>query len=381
MKYLNRLLIIVSILFVIGCSEVETPILHLAPLQPPSALTLKEGYYSITLKWRNATDNRVSSIKIYRGTSKENIKLYASVPNITDTTYIDLHAGIRRHMFYTISYDFSDGSPSKFSDTLAAKPKEPENFDEPNKGEVGGIHYAWWGFASRTFKSLTHIFTIHDAPSNSDGLFYQFYQGYINDDIGFYYGIQTHVSKPGGAKKGLIFSRWGTGDKSKLALAEEGFGYTADSDGPNMPGDFISARANYEWGEGTYQTTLNMDSTTVKGDWYSLVIKKLPNGEDVYMGSIAFEKGGISSGIKSGGGTWTELYSSRWGEIPSWHISIDKVLANGKESALTVRTHYNNNGVVSGFSNTYTTGVGDVHFIMGPKVVRYHKDLLPYGKQ
>jgi hypothetical protein len=50
------------------------------------------------------------------------------------------------------------------------------------------------------------------------------------------------------------------------------------------------------------------------------------------MGSLRFEKSSKSSGIKSGFGSWTEIYSKGNpinSPIPDWNISIDKVLADG----------------------------------------------------
>src|SRR3989344_4353507 len=77
-------------------------------------------------------------------------------------------------------------------------------------GEIGGLHYLWWDFGFSKFKNMEFNITIHNEPTNKDGLYFQMYQGFINN-TGFYFGLQTDVFKPnvGSTGKGLIFSRWG----------------------------------------------------------------------------------------------------------------------------------------------------------------------------
>lgn len=370
----KNVLPLVALLSTLGCVEVQ-PTNEVPPPDAPvliSApnLSIKDGYYSLELNWESQNVSQISGVKIYRGDSKATLKEYATISNTSK--YLDTLVGVRDTLFYTIAYQLSNGKLSTFSDTLSKLPKEPINNSPSPGGEIGGIHYAWWEFTSKSFKTLTNVFTVHDEPSNGDGIYYTMYQGEINN-IGFYFGIQTHVTNPNGNhKKGLIFSRWGTRDKNNYQVAPGGWGESA-----GYEGDFIGVRKNYEWTPGTYKTVLKQDSTINGKDWYSVTIQRLPNGSKVWIGSIAFEQSSSTSpgsnGIKSGGVNWTEIY---WKEkagspAPSWHVSMDEVIANQNERPVSAEVLYAETKFTT-ISNTFTRG-RDVHFIMGPKVKRFHK--------
>ena len=228
-----------------------------------------------------------------------------------------------------------------------------------------GIHYAYQHFNQSTFESVKHTFTIHQEPSNNGRLYYQFYQGKLNDTIGFYYGIQTDVyspQSPAWRGRGLIFSRWNTRDTNNYLIAENGWGQSA-----GYEGDFIGVRNSYNWGVGTYEVALKKDSVDNVGDWYSLKIKNILESEQTYIGSIRFESSSVSSGIKSGGIVWTELYSNASdGAIPDWHVSVDDITIDGQFKPNRIDTNYNE--TFKDFANIYTTNKNDIHFLVGPKV-------------
>jgi hypothetical protein len=252
-------------------------------------------------------------------------------------------------------------------------PPTLKNTGTPINGEVGGINYAYWHFSNTTFTKIVHTFTIHNEPKNidsltndglyyhNDGIYYQFYQGILNDTIGFYYGIQTNVR---GWGRGIIFSRWKTNDTLNYKLPNGGWGDASDESG-----DYVGIRFPYNWGVGTYSIELRKDSSTIKGDWYGLWITNNSNKKITYCGSMRFETSSKSFGIKDGGITWTELYykANINTPLPKWHVSVDEVLADNKPP-LHVSIDYNKNRFV-GFSNIYTTNKKDVHFSMGPDVV------------
>jgi hypothetical protein len=54
--------------------------------------------------------------------------------------------------------------------------------------------------------------------------------------------------------------------------------------------------------------------------------------------------------------------------MPKWHVSVDEALADNKP-AQHVSVGYNPNKFI-GFTNIYTTNKKDVHFSMGPDVIR-----------
>jgi len=331
-----------------------------------------ETYYSITLSWDENDSEHISSVNIYKGINEDELQLFESVePNTY--TFKDNEVSVRIEYFYKISYQYGDYEHDKTS-IKSLFPFEPENnlIAPTNFPMPRGIHYAYQYFDKNTFESVKHRFTIHQEPSNNGKLYYQFYNGRINDTIGFYYGIQTDVYSPispYNRGRGLIFSRWKTRDIENYSLAPNGWGQSA-----GYEGDFIGVRNSYNWEVGTYETELKKDSTDNIGDWYSLKIRNVLENEQTYIGSIRFELSSVSSGIKSGGSLWTELYSNAAdGTIPDWHVSVDDISIDDNEKPNRIYTTYNE--TFEGFSNIYTTNKNDVHFLVGPKV----KKITPGG--
>lgn len=339
----------------------------------PDNLKLASGFYAITLSWNNPNNNSIKKVRIYRDTISSGQTLYREI-NFS-TSFKDELVSLYKTYYYRISFLNEAGEESMKSSEVNGKPTEPVNTNTPINGEIGGINYVYWNFSRQSFFRLTHKFTIFDEPRNQDGsinkdgLYYQFYQGLINDTIGFYYGIQTSVMKPNGDnRKGIIFSRWKTRDTSNYKLAPGGWGQSA-----GYEGDFIGVRINYEWKAGTYNIEIRKDSTDNKGDWYSLWISKEKETQSTNVGSIRFERSTISSGIKNGGITWTELYfkNDKNTPLPKWHVSIDDIRADSIRPNKATSAY--NDKTFIGFSNIFTTNNQDVHFYMGPKVATHRQ--------
>ena len=377
---MKRLFFALGILFLFACNKTEvqnTPIAS-TPKAPSSPTGIKStpGFYSITLSWDNPNNQNIKTCKIYRDTSINPSKLYKEIPY--STQFKDDLVSLTKKYYYKISFTDNNNLESNLSAEVNSIAQEPVNTNQPINGEIGGIDYAFWNFGTPVFTKVSHTFTIYNEPTNADGsinkdgLYYQFYQGIINDTIGFYYGIQTSVWNPNGInKKGIIFSRWKTRDVLNYKIANGGWGQSA-----GYEGDFIGVRINYEWGIGTYTIEVKKDSSDNKGDWYGLWITNTSNKQNTYCGSIRFETSSKSSGIKSSGITWSELYfkADKNTTLPNWHVSVDEVLADNK-APINVTSDYNKNTFV-GFSNIFTTNNKDVHFLMGPKVLTYK----PAGK-
>ena len=337
-------------------------------IETPLGFKIEKQEYSLKLEWDYNTDSRIDSVIIYKGKSLDALYPFKSLAN-TQPLFEDNLVGVRERYFYKVA--FKDGENlTSFSEVQSEIPIEPINTNTPIKNEIGGIHYAYWDFTKPTLEKISHKFTIHEEPTNEDGsfngdgLYYQFYQGILNDTIGFYYGIQTRLYRSGvGYKKGLIFSRWKTRDTTNYSNSSNSW-----SESAGYEGDFIGLREHYEWEVGSYETVIEKDSTDTVGDWYSLKIKNLQNDMIEYIGSLRFETSSKSSGIKSGGITWSELY----GKVsdtpaPNWHVSVDEVIADDYLKPFRVYTTYSDNKFL-GFNNIYTTNNKDVHFLMGPKV-------------
>jgi hypothetical protein len=324
-----------------------------------------ETYYSIELFWDESSNSNATSVNIYKGESAEDLVLYESIDSNLNT-FKDIEVSVRKEYFYQISFVYGDYEHDK-TEAISIETFEPENelVAPTNFPMPRGIHYAYQHFNQSTFESVKHTFTIHQEPSNNGKLYYQFYNGRINDTIGFYYGIQTDMYSPQPPTwrgRGLVFSRWNTRDINNYSIAENGFGQSA-----GYEGDFIGVRNSFNWGVGTYETEFKKDSTDNIGDWYSLKIRNILEDEQTYIGSIRFESSSISSGIKSGGSLWTELYSNASdGTIPDWHVSVDDIIIDGEFMPNRIDTYYSE--TFKDFSNIYTTNKNDIHFLVGPKV-------------
>lgn len=371
--------IVLLLIFLFSCSrdsetnfskqtESETPI----PI--PIGIKIYKGDYSLKIQWDTIKSSNIKGFRLYRDTIPNPIKQRIELKNICSFT--DKLLLLNKKYYYKVTAIDLKGNETVKSLEVSDTPQEPISILSPLNGEIGGLHYAFWEFTKPTFTKISHQFTIYneaknqDGSLNGDGLYYQFYQGVINDDIGFYYGIQTSVFNPDGSipKKGIIFSRWGTRDVQNYKIAPGGFGQSA-----GYEGDFIGVRIYYEWGIGRYNIELKLESTDAIGDWYSLFITKLSSNDTKYVGSIRFEKGIKSQGIKTGGITWSELYykNNPQTPLPNWHVSIDQVLADNLEPK-GVSIDYNFNKFV-GFTNIFTSNNKDVHFLMGSKVKRVNQ--------
>ncbi|MDE3184203.1 MAG: fibronectin type III domain-containing protein [Bacteroidota bacterium] len=325
-----KILISISalVIFMLGCSKNGTLTLNNnnlinidSSITTPTGLRGNTGYRLDTLIWNNNLGSNLIGYKIYRDTIASPSKLIATIPKGTNM-YIDTGLGIYKKYYYAVSaynaYKESPKSPvlSLITDTIKL-------------GQTGGLHYVNFDFPTNTFTNLTHTITIKNLPTNwdgtlnNDGIYLQLYNAYINDTIQFYYGFQTELN----GKKGFIFSRWSTRDLSNTQIAPGGW-----NESGGYEGNFVGVRKWYDWGRGTYTIALNLDSTDLVGDWYSVWVTNNQNNIRDYMGSLRFEKSSLGTGIKSGFGLWTELYGKNGQPntpLPNWNISIDKVTADG----------------------------------------------------
>lgn len=242
--------------------------------------------------------------------------------------------------------------------------EQQEKWGGASLGEIGGLQYVYWNFGNSNFRSLSVTIEIYNEPSFEDGLFFQMYQGEIND-VGFYFGIQTDVYRPGvgSTGRGLIFSRWGTRDLSNVRTVEGGWAQSA-----RYEGDFIGIRKNYEWGVGVYRLEIAYLDTDNEGDWYGVWIFDLDNGAEDFLGSIRFPKA-ENAGIRDGGVTWIELYYKKIQEtpLPTWHVSVINILADGELPPKSATSAYS---AIARTNVYYDNATGEVHFTMGHEVNR-----------
>lgn len=134
----------------------------------------------------------------------------------------------------------------------------------------------------------------------------------------FYFGLQSDVS---GRGKGLLFSRWGTGDLANARYSEAG-GWTESS---NIGGEFIGVRRLYDWGAGDYRARIAPDGLDSDGEWFSLWITDLGTDETTWIGSLKFPLVDGTATMKPHSSATIELYGIgpiRPIDIPQWHVSF-----------------------------------------------------------
>jgi hypothetical protein len=363
---------------VVVTPPVTTPVIIPIPITTPIGMKIAEYDYALKIQWDTIKSTNVKEYHIYRDTITNPTRLYLTTKNLC--RYTDKYVLIHKKYYYRVTTVGIDGAETDKSLEVSGVPQEPINYGIPINGEVGAMCYAIWNFKNERSKEIIHQFTIYNEPTNSDGsknndgIYFQFNDSNING-IPAYFGIQTRMFNPkkGLVGKGVIFSRWETRDTLNYKTAPGGYGQSA-----GYEGNFIGVRKPYNWTPGHYEIKLRLDSSDSIGDWYGLYITKLSsNVNNVvadYIGSIRFERKSSTQGINNGGGTWIEVYSkaSTSTPIPNWHVSIDKVLADGGESksayVFYAKDHF------YGFSNMFTTNGKDVHFLLGSKVKLVNKD-------
>ena len=324
-----------------------------------------EIYYSVDLSWDPIEDKYITGLNVYRGYNSDSLELYKTLAP-GSTSFKDIEVSIRMEYFYSISYLYDDYEHDK-TQVIGIYPFEPLNNEAPPECSAPcHIHNFSQLFDNQNFESIKHKFTIHEEPSNEARMYYSMFFGTINDSIDFYYGIQTDVLKLGTSPpwggRGLIFSRWQTRDTLNYALADDGWGQSA-----GYEGDFIGVRRSYEWTVGTYETEIKRDSSDNIGDWYSLKIRKLPENNQYYIGSIRFEFSSLSEGIKPFGTGFLEIFGNIPSkEIPNWHVSMDDISVDEYRKPSAINTIYVSEP--ESFSNIYTTNNKNFHSIMGPNV-------------
>ena len=110
--------------------------------------------------------------------------------------YLDLRTSITDQNYYKISFVDENGNQSNFSEVKSTLSSEPLNSvrSQDVTSRPMGVHYADYHFESERFTRIKQRFTIHELPTfeNGDeydgGLYWNFYQGVINDNIDFIWG-------------------------------------------------------------------------------------------------------------------------------------------------------------------------------------------------
>ncbi|CDL01015.1 conserved protein of unknown function [Magnetospirillum gryphiswaldense MSR-1 v2] len=142
---------------------------------------------------------------------------------------------------------------------------------------------------SQPFKSLTIEVEVDGdvtEPGRDKLIYIAPVYGKINGS-GFYFGMQTDVSRPGGAKRGFIFSRWGRASSEDAAPAEGGWS-AALTHAQSNEGDFAGVRVAYPWKAGRYLFRMEPTMSDGGGTWVALVVGEYDSGKVIEVGSVRF---------------------------------------------------------------------------------------------
>jgi len=337
MFLIRKIHYIIIVLLIISCSKKNTNS-TIAPLAPPSIiaplasppinLNAKVGFRLDTLSWTNNNTSAVKGYNVYRDTIPNPVKFLLHTSN---TTIIDTGLLLNRKYYYNISTFNKDSIESKKSNDLSL------TSINANTNIGGALFVGHFGFVNATAHKIQVTLTFNNMPTNWDGTPTK--DGWylttscgsnINDTVGYYFGLQTciidNMHTPPYNQPGFIFSQWGSNDVSRCIAPLGGYAQYG-----NTEGAFVTVRKNYKWGKGTYVFTFGVDSTTHKGDWYSVWLLSKTDNINTYMGSICFPFSSKKSGINPGGGMFLEHYyiQDATRPLPNWNITINQILADG----------------------------------------------------
>lgn len=188
-------------------------------------------------------------------------------------------------------------------------------------------------------------------------------------NIGFYFGLQTDVYRPGvgPSGKGVIFSRWETRDLTHARVALGGFTQSSGHEG-----DFIGVRRSYNWSAGDYRARLARYDSDARGDWYGLWITDIGQGRTTFMGALRFPRvDGKLTELYYWANSVVEIYGGQPInpiDIPEWHVSITPPLRDFEDTPTHLHAKYNTIVSPDGVHNTDISYRGDenaVHMRVG----------------
>lgn len=104
---------------------------------------------------------------------------------------------------------------------------------------------------------------------------------------GFYFGMQTDVSRPGKPIRGFLFSRWGRARSDDAEPAPGGW-HSALTHEQSREGDFVGVRLAYPWGAGRYTFRLEPIAQDNVGTWINLQIHDHQTDQRIDAGSLRF---------------------------------------------------------------------------------------------
>ncbi len=243
---------------------------------------------------------------------------------------------------------------------------------------------SWYWENTRGFDSIDFDFTIHnDVDINvlypDNGLYLMLDSSDIAG-TSYYFGLQTDVDDPRvgrGRGKGVIFSRWDTLDLANVTVAEGGWDQSSGHEG-----DFVGVRKAYHWGAGEYRARIAPDGEGDDGRWFGLWITDKATGETTWCGSLRFPYKNGKALLDTVHVSVAEIYGGPGSinsiDIPEWHITMQKPVADGGMQPTEAHISYTNwDGFSASAPNsniTYDTEDSAMHIRVGGTTERTTKE-------
>ena len=177
-----------------------------------------------------------------------------------------------------------------------------------------------WDAAIEGFRDYVVEFTIHNDVgdwSDRHTLNLILMQNSISG-AQIYVALNTDVD---GRGKGLLFSRWGTGNVNNARHSLAG-GWT-DSSGD----DFIGVRRLYDWAAGDFRLRIGPDGLDSDGEWFSAWITDLDTDKATWIGSLKFPLLDGTAKMQPRSATTIQMHGFdqiRPIDIPQWHVSLGR---------------------------------------------------------
>ncbi len=201
------------------------------------------------------------------------------------------------------------------------------------------VQWAWQEHPG--FKEVEFDFTIHnDILTNSSilGRDYGIYLILNNSSVsgtGYYFGIQVDHTKR------CIFSRWDTRDLNNVRVPENGYTESA-----GYEGDFISVRKDYSWTAGNYRARIAADGDDTEGRWFGLWITNKDTSNITWCGSLRFPYKNSKALLDNYSVSVAEIFGKpsqiKPIEIPKWHVTMQKPVADGSKKPVDAYLNYSN---------------------------------------
>ena len=155
---------------------------------------------------------------------------------------------------------------------------------------------------------------------------------------------------------------------ANVRVAEDGWSQSSGHEG-----DFVGIRKAYNWDAGDYRARIAIDGEDEEGKWFGLWITDNATGETTWCGSLRFPFRNGNALLDDVHISVAEIYGDPVGirpiDIPEWHITMQKPMADERSQPTEAHISYTNwDGVSASAPNTdiiYDKANSAMHIYVG----------------